>query len=272
MRKEDTACSPYSETDPLNKCKFVYFRIMKIRLMLALFLSTCLFVACTKEDLEKLLSNPALTNEEIIAGLKSALNVGTDTSVSILNKQDGYYKDLAVKVLLPPEAQVIYTNISKVPGGDVLLEQTIEKLNRAAEDAASEAKPIFIDAITGITIEDGLGILQGDDTAATFYLKGKTFTPLTNAFQPKIQTALDKKIIGNISASSAYDNLISTYNTASLNGLLFAKITTNTLSEHVTQKALNGLFIKVAEEEKAIRHDPIARVTDILKRVFGSGN
>ncbi|MES2689199.1 MAG: DUF4197 domain-containing protein [Bacteroidota bacterium] len=245
---------------------------MKIRLLFALFVTTCLFTACTKEDLEKILSNPALSNEEIIAGLKSALNVGTDTSVSVLNKQDGYYKDLAVKVLLPPEAQAVYSNISKVPGGDVLLEETVIKLNRAAEDAAAEARPIFIDAITGITIEDGLGILNGDDTAATFYLKGKTFTPLTGAFQPKIQTALDKKIIGNISASSAYDNLIKTYNTASLNGILFDKITTNTLSEHVTRKALDGLFIKVADEEKAIRHDPIARVTDILKKVFGSKN
>ena len=245
---------------------------MKIRLLFALFVSTCLFVACTKEDLEKILTNPSLSNEEIIAGLKSALNVGTDTSVSILNKQDGYYKDLAVKVLLPPEAQVIYSNISKVPGGETLLEETVLKLNRAAEDAAAEAKPIFIDAVTGITIEDGLGILNGDDTAATFYLKGKTFTPLTNAFQPKIQTALDKKIIGSISASSAYDDLIKTYNTASLNGILFDKITTNTLSQHVTEKALEGLFKKVADEEKAIRHDPIARVTDILKKVFGSKN
>lgn len=245
---------------------------MKIRLLFTLFAAICIFTACTKEDLEKILTNSSLSNEEIIAGLKSALNVGTDTSVSILNKQDGYYKDLAVKVLLPPEAQVIYSNISKVPSGETLLEETVLKLNRAAEDAASEAKPIFIDAITGITIEDGLGILNGDDTAATFYLKGKTFTPLTSAFQPKIQTALDKKIIGSISASSAYDDLISAYNTASLNGILFAKITTNTLSQHVTQKALEGLFKKVADEEKAIRHDPIARVTDILKKVFGSKN
>lgn len=245
---------------------------MKIRLLLALFISACLFAVCTKEDLEKILNNPSLSNEEIIAGLKSALNVGTDTSVSVLNKQDGYYKDLAVKVLLPPEAQAIYTNIGKIPGGEMLLEETVLKLNRAAEDAAAEAKPIFIDAITGITIEDGLGILNGDDTAATFYLKGKTFNPLTSAFQPKIQTALDKKIIGNISASSAYTDLIKAYNTASINGVLFAEIKTNTLSEHVTQKALDGLFKKVADEEKAIRHDPIARVTEILKKVFGSKN
>lgn len=242
---------------------------MSIRIFLA-FIAITSLVSCTKEDLDKILSSQALSNEEIIAGLKSALNVGTDTSVSILNKVDGYYADQAVKILLPPEAEAIYTNISKVPGGETLLEETVKKLNRAAEDAAAEAKPIFVDAITGITITDGLDILNGDDSAATSYLKGKTFTPLTNAFQPKIQVSLDKKIIGNVSASSAYSDLVSAYNTASLNGILFAKITTNTLSEHVTQRALDGLFKKVADEEKAIRTDPIARVTDILKKVFGS--
>lgn len=242
---------------------------MKTHLIIALFAGLFFSTACTKEQLESVLKSTSLTDEEVIQGLKSALSVGTDTSVSILNKTDGYYADLAVKILLPPEAQVIYTNIGKVPGGSVLLEETVLKLNRAAEDAAAEAKPIFIDAITGITIEDGMSILKGNDTAATFYLKGKTYSPLTDAFQPRIQTALDKKIIGDISASSAYDNLVSAYNTASLNGLLFDRITTNTLSDHVTRKALDGLFSKVAEEEKAIRHDPLARVTEILKKVFG---
>lgn len=247
---------------------------MRTRFLLAiLFFATASlsFVACTQDDLDKILTNPSsLTNEEIIAGLKNALNVGTDTSVSILNKLDGYYADQAVKILLPPEAEAIYTNINKVPGGNLLLEETVKKLNRAAEDAASEARPIFVNAITGMTITDGLGILNGDDTAATFYLKGKTFSPLTQAFQPKIETSLNKKIVGDVSASSAYNDLVSAYNTASLNGLLYPEITTNTLSEHVTQRALDGLFKKVAEEEKAIRHDPIARVTDILKKVFGS--
>jgi hypothetical protein len=246
---------------------------MKTRIFSAL-LFLFVFAGCTKDEVDQLISripsNTELSTEEIIAGLKSALNVGTDTSVSLLNKQDGYYQDLAVKILLPPEAQVIYTKISEIPFGNELLEETILKLNRAAEDAAIEAKPIFINAITGITITDGLSILNGNDSAATSYLKTRTFTPLTDAFQPKIDAALGKKIIGDVSASSAYDKLVSAYNTASLNGLLFERITTNTLSEHVTKRALDGLFLKVAEEEKAIRHDPIARVTDILKKVFGN--
>jgi|LauGreDrversion4_2_1035121.scaffolds.fasta_scaffold221503_3 hypothetical protein len=226
------------------------------------------FSSCSKDEIDKFLAGNGLTNEEIIEGLKSALTVGTDTSVTVLNKLDGYYRDDLVKILLPEDAKAIYDNINKVPGGSLLLEETIKSLNRAAEDAAIEAKPIFIDAITSITINDGLSILNGADTAATFYLKDKTFSPLYNAFQPKIDASLNKELVGGVSANSAYNNLVSAYNTASLNGILFPKITTNSLSTHVTNKALMGLFIKVADEEKAIRTDPIARVNDILKKVF----
>lgn len=237
--------------------------------LIFIFVTLISFSSCTQDEIDKILSGNGLTNEEIIEGLKSALSVGTDTSVTILNKLDGYYKDDLVKILLPEDAKAIYDNINKVPGGSILLEETIKSLNRAAEDAAIEAKPIFIDAITGITITDGLSILNGADTAATFYLKDKTFSPLYNAFQPKIDASLSKELVGGISANSAYNNLVSAYNTASLNGILFPKITTNSLSTHVTNKALTGLFIKVADEEKAIRTDPLARVNDILKKVFG---
>lgn len=237
--------------------------------LIFIFVTLVSFSSCTQDEIDKILAGNGLTNEEIIEGLKSALSVGTDTSVTILNKLDGYYKDDLVKILLPEDAKAIYDNINKVPGGSLLLEETIKSLNRAAEDAAIEAKPIFIDAITGITITDGLSILNGADTAATFYLKDKTFSPLYNAFQPKIDASLSKELVGGISANSAYNNLVSAYNTASLNGILFPKITTNSLSTHVTNKALTGLFIKVADEEKAIRTDPLARVNDILKKVFG---
>ncbi len=243
---------------------FVY-----MKKLIFIFVTLVSLSSCTPDEINKILSGNGLTNEEIIEGLKSALSVGTDTSVTILNKLDGYYKDDLVKILLPEDAKVIYDNINKVPGGSLLLEETIKSLNRAAEDAAIEAKPIFIDAITGITITDGLSILNGADTAATFYLKDKTFSPLYSAFQPKIDASLSKELVGGISANSAYNNLVNAYNTASLNGLLFPKVTSNSLSTHVTNKALTGLFIKVAEEEKAIRTDPLARVNDILKKVFG---
>jgi hypothetical protein len=231
-----------------------------------------LTTSCTKEQLKETLAtvtgDTTLTNDQVIAGLKEALNVSTDTSVAILSKLDGFYKDELVKILLPPEAQVVYTNISKVPFGQDLIDKTILAMNRAAEDASKEATPIFKNAITSITIQDGFAILRGSDTAATAYLNSKTYSPLKSTFQPKIDASLSKPLVLGLSANDTYKNLIDAYNTASLGGILFSEIKTNSLSEHVTTKALNGLFLKVSEEEKAIRKDPVARVTDILKKVF----
>ncbi len=232
-------------------------------------------ISCSKETVNEVLAtvDKTLTNDEAIAGLKEALVVGTDTSVTILNKVDGYLKDEAVKILLPPEAQVMYTNLSKVPLASAaitaLMDQTILAMNRAAEDAASEAKPIFVDAITGISIGDGLSIVKGNDSAATTYLRGKTYDSLFVTFQPKINASLAKPLVGGLSAESIYSDLIDAYNSASINGLLYDRVQTNSLSKHVTQKGLNGLFLKVALEEKAIRKDPLARVTELLQKVFG---
>ncbi|MFT4523271.1 MAG: hypothetical protein ACI8ZN_002224 [Bacteroidia bacterium] len=223
--------------------------------------------SCT--ELSTLVDETGLTNEEVVAGLKSALTVGTDTSVQILSVVDGYLEDELVKILLPDEALPILTNLAKVPGGQLLIDNAIKAINRSAEDAAIEAKPIFIDAITGMTIEDGFAILKGGNSAATEYLNKNTNTALNAAFKPKISTSLNKKLVGNTSAESAYSSLITAYNTASLNGLLFAKITTNSLTDHTTEKALNGLFLKVEGEELKIRTDAEHRVNDILKKVFG---
>lgn len=240
--------------------------------LLLIFSFALVLVSCTKEELDSLLSNPtaALSNEEVIQGLREALKVGTDTSVTVLNKLDGYYRDSIVKILLPQEAQVIYQRVSNIPGLSNLLDQTILSMNRAAEDAASEAKPIFVDAITSITIADGFSILNGSDTAATAYLNNRTYQPLFDVFKPKIQQSLDKPLVAGLSTEQIYKNLIDGYNAASLNGILFDRITNNTLSAHVTGKALDGLFVKVADQEMKIRKDPLARVTEILQRVFGS--
>jgi len=253
---------------------FYFFSIMfdPKDLQMRKIIFTCLiaitiFFGCDK--VENILNNTGLTSEEVIAGLKAALNVGTDTSVSVLSKVDGYYKDEIVKILLPEEAKNIYNVIGQIPGGNQLLENAVMSINRAAEDAAPEAKNIFINAITGITITDGFSILNGGDTAATVYLQDKTFTPLTNAFTPKIQTSLSKPLLLGISAEKAYTDLINAYNTASLGGVLWPKVLTNSLSAHVTQKALIGLFFKVSEEERKIRKDPLHRVSEILKKVFG---
>jgi hypothetical protein len=235
------------------------------------------FLLFSCENLQSLipaeLNTSGLSNEEIIRGLKEALKVGTDTSVTKLHKTNGYLADQAVKILLPQEAQIITQHVSVLPGGQLLVDEVVKKINRAAEDAAAEAKPIFINAITSITITDGLSILNGANNAATNYLKQKTYTSLQSAFQPKIYSSLNKEIIGGISAESAYRELISKYNlavtAANLTGKNYPKVTTNSLSEYTTQRALDGLFLKVAEEESDIRQKASARVTDILKKVFG---
>ncbi|GAB4376595.1 MAG: DUF4197 domain-containing protein [Salibacteraceae bacterium] len=207
-----------------------------------------------------------LTEEEIVAGLKDALNHGTDTAVTRLSAEDGYYGDLAVKILLPKEAQPIYEALNYLPGG--LVDETILAVNRAAEDAADAATPIFIDAILNLSINDGKEILFGNDTAATHYLRVNTSNQLYSAFKPKIEQSLGKKLVFNLSAEEFYTRLINTYNDASLNGLLFDKITENSLSEYTTKRALNGLFLKISEEEKLIRKDPSHRVTEQLQKVF----
>jgi hypothetical protein len=234
-------------------------------------ISTLLLCILTFSSCEKALQaleEAGLSNEEVIEGLKSALNVGSDTSVTTLAKLDGYYKDELVKILLPEEAQPVYAVVSSIPGGNLLLDNAIQSINRAAEDAAPEAKVIFKDAITGITIADGFSILNGGDTAATVYLSSKTFTPLTDAFSPKINASLSKPLIFNTSAEESYSKLLNAYNKASLGGILWPEIKTNSLSQHVTKKALDGLFIKVAAEERKIRRNPLHRVNDILKKVF----
>lgn len=240
---------------------------MKRSILLLTILAPVLFTAC--EELDKITTDTGLTNEEVIEGLKSALTVGSDTSVNVLSALDGYYSDEAVKILLPDEAQPIYKNISKVPGGQALLDAAILSINRSAEDAADAATPIFKEAITDITIEDGFNILNGDDTAATFYLKGKTYTKLSDAFRPSISASLNKTIVGNTSAESAYAALVGAYNKASLKGLLWDEISDNTLTDHTTSRALDGLFLKVGEEEGKIRNNVAHRVNDILKKVFG---
>jgi hypothetical protein len=216
------------------------------------------------------LAPQGLTNDEVIKGLKEALEVSTDTSVSILNALDGYYKDASVKILLPPEAAVIFDNLSKIPGGTQLVEQTILAINRAAEDAAIEAKPIFVSAITDMSFDDAFGILNGHDSSATKYLNDHTYTDLVAAFSPKISASLSKPIVGSVSAESAYQNLVSQYNmVANASFGLIPPITQNTLGEYTTTRALDGLFKKVTIEEGKIRNDIGHQVSDLLKRVFG---
>ena len=210
-----------------------------------------------------------LTNGEMVRGLKEALAHGTDTAVALLHQANGFYGNEALKILLPKEAKPVYERLERVPLIDGFIDDAVLSINRAAEDAAKEAGPIFKDAIARMTIEDAKTILTGNDSAATQYLRSNTYDQLYLAFKPKINAALKKEYVRGLSAEDAYAKVINTYNTASVNGMLWEQIKNNSLAEHTTRKALEGLFIKVAQEEKAIRENPVHRVTDILKRVFG---
>lgn len=244
--------------------------------LFALNLSSC--------GLEDIIPSTELSNDDIVKGLKNALEVGTDTSVTILNAKDGYFKDQLVKILLPTEAQPIlngintinkYSPISLQP----LVDSVVLSMNRSAEKAAMKAKPIFKDAILNMTVTDGINILYGENNAATTYLRTNTYSSLQTAFTPDIEAVLKEPILGTTTTESLYAKLVKNYNiavkaynTANVLGVLGEnkkEVTDNSLTNHVTTKALDGLFLKVEAEEKDIREDPIARVTDILQQVFG---
>jgi len=218
--------------------------------------------------------NNPLTEQEVIQGLKNALNVSTDTAVSVVSKTNGFYKNQAIKILLPSEAKVIMENkdntMLRAIGITKLIDDVILRLNRSAESASKQATPIFVNAIKNMSIQDAFGILRGADNAATEYFRKKTAQDLFNTFKPVVKRALDKPLVGNISTTKSWNILITKYNKVAP---LINKPTVNTnLVDYTTQKAIDGLFVKLAEQEKKIRKDPMARVTDILKRVFGSNN
>ena len=176
-----------------------------------------------------------------------------------------------MKINLPPQTAEIVEYAKRVPGLDKLIEDVVLQINRSAEDAAARAKPIFVNAITSMSIADAWGILKGADTAATHYLRQKPFDQLVNAYQPVMQASLDKPIVAGVSASKTWDELTTNWNkfANSVAGRLIGVNSLNlSLDEYVTTRALNGLFIKVEDQEKKIRTDISARTSDLLRRVF----
>lgn len=217
--------------------------------------------------------NLPLSNAEIISGLKEALLVGADSSIMRLSAVDGYLKDQAVKILLPPEAKTIIDNVSKLPGGTKLVDDVIIHINRAAEDAAKGAKPIFVNSVREMTFADGLQILRGPDNAATSYFKQKTSQQLGELYRPKIRESLNKNLVAGISTQQSWNQLTTTWNqfAGSVVGRMAGYKTVDVkLEDYLLQQALNGLFLKIEDREKDIRNNASARVTNILKRVFGN--
>ena len=216
--------------------------------------------------------NLPLTSAEIVAGLKEALLVGTDSSVNRLSAIDGYLKDQAVKILLPPEAKTITDNLSKLPGGQKLVDDVIVRINRAAEDAAKGAKPIFVNSVKEMTFTDALQILKGPDNAATQYFKQKTSIQLGELYRPKIRESLNKNLIAGISTQQSWNELTTQWNKiagSSVGKFAGMKTVDIKLEDYLLQRALDGLFLKIADREKDIRTNANARVTVLLRRVFG---
>ncbi|ASB50778.1 DUF4197 domain-containing protein [Alkalitalea saponilacus] len=214
-----------------------------------------------------------LTQTEVANGLREALKIGTDSAASGLSRMNGYYGDELVKILLPPEAAVITDNLNRIPGGEKLLEDVILRINRSAEHAAKEATPIFVNAVTKMTIQDAFTVLRDGDNAATQYLRNHTYNELFKLYQPKIESSLNQNLVTGISTNDSWQNLTGQWNrlAGSLAGQIAGFNTVEIeLDEYLTHQALDGLFLKLAEEEAKIRTNPAARVTALLERVFGS--
>ena len=247
---------------------------MKFRITVIV-LSVFLFAGCAEltQILQTASTVQELTEADVISGLKEALIVGTKNAAGRLSSEGGYYNDLAVKIPLPDEAKMIVENVSKIPGGEKLLEDVVLSINRAAEDAAKEVAPIFINSVTQMTVNDAFGILKGADNAATQYLVNTTYNELYNLYRPKISVSTNKEIVAGISAQESWTTLTAKWNTIanSIAGRLagFKPVTTD-LDDFLTKKALDGMFLKVEGEELKIRKEVSARVTPILEKVFGS--
>jgi len=201
---------------------------------------------------------PSLSNDEVIKGLKEALTLGTNNSSGLASKADGYLKNPKLFIPWPAEAKDMRDKLIRM-GMQKKVIDFETSLNRAAEEAAKKAAPVFTDAITGMSIGDGFAILNGSDSAATHYLREKTFSPLKEKFMPVV-----KEAIATTKVTSYWAPLATAYN--KLPGV---KKQNPDLNDYVCTKAVNGLMVLILDEEAKIRKDPLARVSDILKKVFG---
>lgn len=237
---------------------------MKLSSISVLALLTGFLVSCTASQINSTLGtvleqtgNTQLSTTEVAQGLKEALKIGISKGSDQASATDGYFKNPLLKIPFPPEVQKVETKLRQIGLGNEV-DKFILALNRGAEDAAKEAKPIFVNAITSMTIQDAWGILKGDKDAATEYLRRTTSNQLTNAFQPVIKNSLEK-----VNATKYYSDLVNAYNR--IPGV--SRVNPN-LDEYATQKAVDGLFILVEKEEGNIRENPVARTTELLRKVF----
>jgi hypothetical protein len=216
----------------------------------------------TREVLPSVKQQTSLDNGTIVKGLKEALATGTERAVSEVSRPDGYFGDQLIKILLPEKLQQTADLLGTL-GYRKEVDELVLTMNRAAEKAAPKAAKFFGDAIRQMTVEDAREILGGGDTAATRYFEKKTREKLFTAFKPTVTKSMDQ-----VGTARAYKGMIGTYQETPLASMLGTP--SLDLDAYVTNKALDGLFLKVGEEEKRIRTNPVARTTDLLRTVFGS--
>jgi Protein of unknown function (DUF4197) len=200
-----------------------------------------------------------ISNAEAGSGIKEALAQGIVKSVLQLNTTDGFFKDAIYKVLLPPDAKKIENTLRSL-GFNSMVDKAILQINRGAEDAAGYAKPIFVDAIKSMTLNDAIGLIRNGDTSATHFFREKTTDKLMAAFAPVIKSSLDKT-----DATKYYSEMVTKYNNLPIT---FKKVNPD-LKGYVTERATNALFNLIAKEEVNIRTNLAARTSDLLKKVFG---
>lgn len=202
---------------------------------------------------------PGLTEEKITAGLKEALEIGTGNAVNFTGRLDGYFRNQAIKIPMPSQLESFEKGLRLI-GFGVQVDEFVESMNRAAEHAAPQAEGIFLGAIRDITFADARHILSGTETAATDYFRRRTTEQLTTAFRPIVSKSMDQ-----VGVTRQYKDL-----TQRLKSLPFARSEKIDLDQYVTSRALDGLFIVLGDEERRIRQNPAARVTDLLRDVFTS--
>lgn len=234
----------------------------RLILSISLLLSACTTAQInqTLSDANKMIGgDKPLTTAEVGEGLKEALIKGISSGSDLASQVDGYFKNPQIKIPFPPDVKKVEDRLRQIGLGNEV-DKFVMTLNRGAEDAAKEAKPIFIAAIKQMTIDDAWAILKGEPDAATQFLKRTTSGELKNKFMPVIKNSLDK-----VSATKYYGDIVSRYNSIPL----VQKVNPD-LNDYAADMAIQGLITMIANEEKNIRQDPIARTTELLKRVFGA--
>jgi hypothetical protein len=240
------------------------YAMKPLRLSIFLLLASCTSTQLTQTlgDINRTMGiDGPLTSEEVAEGLKEALIQGISNGSDLASRTDGYFKNPQIKIPFPPDVKKVEDKLRQIGLGSEV-DKFVMTLNRGAEDAAKEAKPIFVSAIRSMTISDAWGILKGKEDAATQYLKRTTSAQLRDKFKPVIQQSLNK-----VHATKYYGDIVNTYNKIPL-----VEDVNPELDDYATGMAIDGLFTLIAKEEKNIREDPVARTTALLKKLFGSQN